>query len=553
MATNKPKETDTAKRLIGTMIPGTTLRIMRTLTEASKTGKQMRKVMCKCVVCENFSNSSREEQYDYSQTKSKESICIVCKQRIRDAAGRENDEKRKSNYNKELEVLYYHELEIITREGVLYPGLKPNRKYLNSRPNAQELFRGIPEVLKIGNLIESKTKEGKPIKYKVVGYTGIYGDARRQNQPDKVALKCHICYCTYADDIDNFKDASYNPKPCADCRDSRRQTLNLPYKNGFIAETGNTANAKELTETEKAQKEVKNKAQEQADKFAELLQSKNPKCFVHGLVQDNMLVGKAICKLCGYSRGEHPYTKGRTDWDLGECKGCKAKIQDPFFRGKYKMDYVGKVFNGMEITKQYEAAEGFLCDVRCISKSKTGMCGKNRFGLPLHEVINRKYFCENCKNLSVLVMCGGKVKIHGEWFPCEEPLHVTIANLEKGDFQCKKCRNFKVTREVFDKKAAFQDVELTFELADSKLKKELGTGQTKFDVENNLIISKEDLYKGVADAQGYKRVACIKDNGHLTLSNDEIEEFDCNDHCSNIQQKMLPDIFSKQVQSQLKL
>ena len=133
------------------------------------------------------------------------------------------------------------------------------------------------------------------------------------------------------------------------------------------------------------------------------------------------------------------------------CEVCNKSFgSDPGYIDKLAERYVGKVFNGLEITNVYIGSKGItLCDCECITNQyidPLAESGHITEGLHLGDVINNKCFCEQCskssrrnKVLASLILDTGL---------CENFIDKNVNNIRNFGYNMKKEDRFGISPSI---------------------------------------------------------------------------------------------------------
>lgn len=256
-------------------------------------------------------------------------------------------------------------------------------------------------------------------------------------------------------------------------------------------------------------------------KSVKTLESKNPDFKVVDITKDGgATTYHLVCKECGSI-----VTCMRSNAKIEECSFCKSRVKNKEFTkvGYLYKNYIGSIFNGLRVISQ----DGTTCEVECIK------CKKIRSNIDLYGVLGRRYYCD-CARSKVSIECPN----------CYAPLDdISYEDIYSGRLpSCPSCggvvdeSEFLIAIESMDYGNSLRSkLELANEGISSKAVKKIRFGN-KFAVDT-LIVEKDSVYKG-NDEKSYYRCFCKKHNVGLTLSEDEIQNYDCQ-YCDDTRQRII--------------
>lgn len=260
-------------------------------------------------------------------------------------------------------------------------------------------------------------------------------------------------------------------------------------------------------------------------KSVKTLEEKNPDFKVVDISKEGGATSYNLaCKKCG-----SVVSCMRSNANLGECEFCKSR--GIYERGYLFKNYVGSVFNGLKIVSQSD----FTCDAECIR------CKKVKENLDLYAMLGKRYYCD-CAGSAVSTECPH----------CFAPLpRLTFDDIYSGkEVVCPCCNEvidndeFLIAIESMDYGNSLRSkLALANEGISDKASKKIRFGN-KFAVDT-LIVESDSVYKG-NDEKSYYRCFCKKHNVGLTLSEDEIRNYNCSS-CDDIRQKIIANPDAKMI------
>lgn len=333
--------------------------------------------------------------------------------------------------------------------------------------------------------------------------------------PTHIALKCKKCeYITFVKDTEINRVVHSCPL-CSNLRIKRKSQLDNKKIVDCQRDIEKSQGRDFLQVSTEFSKLSRNKAMQ---KSVKTLEDKNKSYKVIDITKDGgATTYHLVCKDCGSI-----VTCMRSNAKISSCSFCEEKNKNKDYSkvGYLFKNYIGSIFNGLRVVKQ----DGIMCDVECIK------CNKIRSNLDLYSVLSRRFFCD-CAKSGVSLEC----------FNCYAPLPlISFKDLYNNNLpKCPSCST-RVSEE--DVLIAVEGMDYTnslrakLDLANSgvsdKATKKIRLGN-KFAVDT-LLVEKEPVYKG-NNEKSYYRCFCKKHNIGLTLSEDEIMNYQC-DYCDDSRQ-----------------
>ena len=183
-----------------------------------------------------------------------------------------------------------------------------------------------------------------------------------------------------------------------------------------------------------------------------------------------------------------------SDVEKGKCKGCERVRTNPTKVAKLGNNYVGRIYNNLQVIKQYRTSKGILCDVKCLYSG----CGKIQTELLLYDVIKKQRYCE-VEAESVKVYCRA----------CQTVKSVSNKDAYTDSYTCNTC-NIEIPMSL---KTHANDTEKYTEFKTQLL---MGT----YGYDN---ASKEGILTKHTRLPGLYQVATIWNTRHLIMTGEEIE------------------------------
>lgn len=336
--------------------------------------------------------------------------------------------------------------------------------------------------------------------------------------PTHLVLKCESCkYITFIEVKNIGKVVNVCPL-CFKLRNKMKEKLKQREDNKIKRDTERNQDKDFQYIKSEFSKLATNKAMQ---KSVKALEDKNKGYKVVDISKDGgATTYHLVCNDCGSI-----VTCMRSNAKIGECKFCKDKKDNKDFTrvGYLYKDYTGSIFNGLKVVSQ----SGLSCEVECIK------CGKKKKNLDTFGVLSKRYYCD-CIRSKIRIECPN----------CFAPLpDVSYNDIYTSNLPiCPDCKQsvdeseFLIAIESMDYGNSLRaKLELANRGISDKAVKQIRFGN-KFAVDT-LIVERDSVYKG-NNEKSYYRCFCKKHNVGLTLSEDEIQSYNC-EFCDDSRQKII--------------
>lgn len=477
----------------GYLVEGTTLRVVKYISD--------KMVECTCDYC-GVKESDNLVSMIYKESE------LVKKSKCRFCVARDNAFKEERIIN---DRRVYQEMERNTKS-IGTPNFNPNQRCVVTDPICLGNY-------KFTNMYPLNVKYGE---LEAIGY--VTNINKRDtcgvhfNIPTQLALKCNFCGYISLVGVSNLNKIVHSCPLCSKLRLTRKTQIDTYNKNNIQKDIERSQKRDFLSVQTEFSKLSRNKMMQQSVKS---LEDKNVGYKVVDITKDGgATTYHLVCKDCGSIS-----TCMRRNAKVGICKFCEDKKNSKDFTkvGYLYKNYIGAIFNGLKIVGQ----RGVNCKVMCIK------CKKQREDLDLYGVLSKRYYCD-CQQSGVMLECPS----------CYAPIPIiSYKNAYSGKLP--KCKSCGVSISEEDVLIAIEGMDYSnslrakLDLANvsisDKANRKIRFGN-KFAIET-LIVEKEPVYKG-NDEKSYYRCFCKKHNVGLTLSEDEIMNYQC-EYCDDIRQSII--------------
>ena len=415
---------------------------------------------------------------------------------------------------------YYNNTEI-SQTAQIKELIKQERKLKNNeikKPRAgTKYFNTSKKYDKLGN-----------IGYNLV-IIGDYGEFSRTgyNRPTHMVIRCNKCGAYFLKPIIRQTGLKYSFR-CGTCRkldeyfdekDKREKEFGTQKVTAtkVVSKPDEKIQNPVIEDKPKIrQKPVLTVDSKEVKEFIQECKNNNPSQYIKVDIVDGKKLVTYTCKKCGYTIERERHNK---NYMVLECPGCKAMIKDNNYRGICQLNYIGHVYNGMEIISQYiDDDKGYLCNIRCNGcRSDDSVIN----GVYLIDVLNRKYY-HNCKYSNLCYICPFCGKLN-------ENIKMTDVANDK-HIECEYCKK-ELDNSDLNAEIAANDMKSNFYNAKKAIRDTESMPKFKSSPNNTLMYDPIPIYRGEDD--DFYRCICMKHGSRMMLTMNEIVNYNC-EKCNDI-------------------